>query len=339
MSHGDVLVVDDMETNLHVATSLLKPYGFHIETAMSGQEAIALIKAGKVYDAIFIDHMMPEMDGIEATKHIRDLGYKNPIIALTANAVAVQADVFMQNGFDEFISKPIDIRQLDLVLNNHLPDLQSQGGSEISCHQAELDDVQEESSLVTAAVKGLDVSKGIKLHGGDKKTYYTVLRSYAADARVILERIEKVTDKDIEDYKLMVHSLKGASQSLFAEHVGNLAGDLEIAAAENDLEFIKNNNAVFLETAWELINDINAFFSAMEEESPKLVKDKPDESMLIDLLAACKLYDMNTADKIMDEIDEFKYDSDDGLSLWLRHNIDVMNYKEIDAGLSVLLNL
>ena len=125
MSYGRVLVVDDMETNLYVAIGLLKPYRLNIETANNGQEAVALIKAGKIYDAIFMDHMMPEMDGIEATKHIRDLGYKNPVIALTANAVVGQADVFLQNGFDEFISKPIDIRQLDVVLNKFIYDKQS----------------------------------------------------------------------------------------------------------------------------------------------------------------------------------------------------------------------
>ena len=125
MSYGRVLVVDDMETSLYVAIGLLKPYKLNIETANNGQEAVALIKAGRVYDVIFMDHMMPEMDGIEATKHIRGLGYKNPIIALTANALTGQADVFMQNGFDAFISKPIDIRQLDMVLNKFIYDKQS----------------------------------------------------------------------------------------------------------------------------------------------------------------------------------------------------------------------
>jgi len=352
MPYGSVLIVDDVETNIYVARGLMTPYKLNIDSARDGFEAVEKIQSGKVYDVIFMDHMMPEMDGIEATKHIRDLGYINPIIALTANAIAGQADVFMQNGFDAFISKPIDVHQLDIVLSELLSDRQSRLSSDISSKQAETTkvqseslsqqagktDVQEEPGPLTATVDGLDMSKGIKQHGGDRKAYLTVLRSYAADARDLLEKIENVNEKNIDEYKLAVHNLKGASRSLFAEHVGELAGDLENAAIENNLEYIEKNNAVFLETAWRLIYEINTFFSVMEAESPKSVKDKPDKAMLKELLIACKRYDMNKADEIMDQIDEYRYDSDDGLSLWLRNNIDVMNYKEIDARLSEVLN-
>jgi len=124
MPYGSVLVVDDVESNIYVAIGLMKLYRLQIDTAMSGQEAIDKVKSGKVYDAIFIDHMMPEMDGLEATKHIRGLGYTAPIVALTANAVVGQAKIFLQSGFDEFISKPIDTRQLDSILNKFIRDKQ-----------------------------------------------------------------------------------------------------------------------------------------------------------------------------------------------------------------------
>jgi signal transduction histidine kinase len=122
MPYGSVLIVDDMEPNLYVATRLMKLYSLSIETVVSGAAAIERIKAGKVYDIIFMDHMMPEMDGMETTKQLRELGYDHPIVALTANAIVGQADVFLQNGFDDFISKPIDIHQLDAVLNNYIRD-------------------------------------------------------------------------------------------------------------------------------------------------------------------------------------------------------------------------
>jgi CheY-like chemotaxis protein len=94
----------------------MAPYGLKIELAASGFDALEKIKEGKEYDIIFMDHMMPEMDGIEATKKIREAGYKKPVIALTANAVSGASDLFLKNGFDAFISKPIDIRQLNTVL-------------------------------------------------------------------------------------------------------------------------------------------------------------------------------------------------------------------------------
>jgi len=122
MPYGSVLVVDDVETNLYVAKGLLSPYELSIETANSGFEAINKVENGGIYDIIFMDHMMPKMDGIEATKILRELGYNGYIIALTANAIVGQAEMFMNNGFDGFISKPIDIRQMNNTLNKMIRD-------------------------------------------------------------------------------------------------------------------------------------------------------------------------------------------------------------------------
>jgi signal transduction histidine kinase/ActR/RegA family two-component response regulator len=122
MPYGRVLIVDDMKSNLDVAVLLLSPYQLQIDIVESGAEAIALIKHGKEYDIIFMDHMMPDMDGIETTQQIRALGYKQPIFALTANAVVGQQDKFLKNGFDGYISKPIDVRQLNDSLNKFIRD-------------------------------------------------------------------------------------------------------------------------------------------------------------------------------------------------------------------------
>jgi len=122
MPYGKVLIVDDVRSNLYVARGLMVPYGLSIDTAASGFEAVEKIKKGAEFDVIFMDHMMPKMDGIEATKIIRGMGYTRPIIALTANALAGQAEMFIENGFDGFISKPIDIRQLNSSLNKFIRD-------------------------------------------------------------------------------------------------------------------------------------------------------------------------------------------------------------------------
>jgi CheY-like chemotaxis protein/signal transduction histidine kinase len=118
MPYGSVLIVDDVESNLYVVKELMSPYGLSIDTVSSGFDAIERIKNGRIYDIIFMDHMMPKMDGIEAVKIIREkLGYKKPIVALTANIMTGQTKVFLDNGFDDFISKPINTRQLDSILN------------------------------------------------------------------------------------------------------------------------------------------------------------------------------------------------------------------------------
>jgi CheY-like chemotaxis protein len=122
MPYGKVLIVDDVEMNLFVAEGLLSPYGLNIEKAISGFEAIEKVENGQSYDIIFMDHMMPMMDGIETTKKLRALGYNGAIVALTANALVGNADLFRRNGFDDFISKPIDQRHLNVVLNMYIRD-------------------------------------------------------------------------------------------------------------------------------------------------------------------------------------------------------------------------
>ena len=122
MPYARVLVVDDVESNLFVAEGILMQYKIAAETARNGQEAIEKVKSGKVYDIIFMDHMMPEMDGIETTRIIRAMGYIHPIVALTANALKGAAEMFLDNGFSGFISKPIDLQQLELYLLHFIND-------------------------------------------------------------------------------------------------------------------------------------------------------------------------------------------------------------------------
>jgi len=127
MPYGKVLVVDDVETNLYVVKAFLDFYEIDVELAESATEAIDRIKEGKVYDIIFMDHMMPGMDGITATNIIRKMGYDHPIIALTANATVGASQMFMDNGFSGFISKPFDIESLNAYLVRFIKDKHERG--------------------------------------------------------------------------------------------------------------------------------------------------------------------------------------------------------------------
>jgi CheY-like chemotaxis protein len=131
MPYGKVLVVDDVEINLDVMTGILMSYRLRVDTALSGKEAIEMVRAEEPrYDLIFMDHMMPEMDGIETVRMIRkiDSDYTRavPIIALTANAITGTREMFLENDFNDFISKPVDIKRLDAVLNRWIRDKQSE---------------------------------------------------------------------------------------------------------------------------------------------------------------------------------------------------------------------
>jgi len=122
MPYGKVLVVDDMKTNLFVVAGMLEAYELGVELCGGGMEAIDKIKQGKVYDIIFMDHMMPDMDGIEATKIIRGMGYTHPIVAFSANTLKGHEEMFMSNGFAGFISKPIDRNRLHSFLERFVRD-------------------------------------------------------------------------------------------------------------------------------------------------------------------------------------------------------------------------
>jgi FOG: CheY-like receiver len=168
MPYGRVLIVDDVESNLYVARGLMAPYGLSIEIATSGPETIEKIKGGATYDIIFMDHFMPQMDGMEATKIIRDLGYTHPIIALTANALAGQAEMFLENGFDGFISKPIDIRQLNASLNKFIRDKYPPEVVETARRQAEKINMTKSFSEKVQPSSGPELS-GNFLHGTAEK--------------------------------------------------------------------------------------------------------------------------------------------------------------------------
>jgi CheY-like chemotaxis protein len=127
LSYARVLVVDDMQTNLDVAAGMLCKYKMEVDCVLKGQDAVDRIAAGEpVYDAVFMDHMMPEMDGVEATVKIRDLGTKYareiPIIALTANAIAGNEEMFLEHDFQAFLPKPINLMSLDSVVQRWIRD-------------------------------------------------------------------------------------------------------------------------------------------------------------------------------------------------------------------------
>ncbi|MCL2765324.1 MAG: ATP-binding protein [Treponema sp.] len=235
MPYGSVLIVDDVETNLYVAAGLMKLYRLQIDTVMSGREAIEKIENGKAYDVVFMDHMMPEMDGIETTRRIREWEAKQniqkenciPVVALTANAVAGQADIFLQNGFDDFISKPIDIRQLNSVLNRYVRDKQS-------------------PEVIEAALA--QIGSGLTSYSNGQ-TDTMLFESFVRDARkalVVLEELVNLTEHDLQKFTVTVHGMKSSLWNINETALSELAHELELAARNKSIDFIKESAPEFL---------------------------------------------------------------------------------------------
>ncbi|MCL2079305.1 MAG: response regulator [Oscillospiraceae bacterium] len=342
MPYGSVLVVDDVESNIYVAEGLMKPYGLKISAVMSGAEAIEKVKNGGVYDIIFMDHMMPEMDGIEAVQILRKMGYDRPIVALTANALVGQADMFLKNGFNAFVSKPIDIRRLNSILNHYIHDAHAGEVTQddTATTLGQICENPEQTKIADRTVAGIDIVKGLERYNGDEESYLKILRSYAASVRAMLSSMDTVPTAgeepgkapdgfDIKRYEITVHGIKGASYDIFADNVGDAAKSLEMAAKSGDMSYIKGHNAAFLDAAWKLISGIDGMLHEINAAAVKQKKDRPDGKLLESLLAACESYDMDGVDKAMAEIEKYEYENDEGLTDWLRENADLINYEQM----------
>jgi signal transduction histidine kinase/CheY-like chemotaxis protein len=268
MPGGEVLVVDDVQTNLDVARGLLLPYGLSIDGVKSGQEAVDRIRSvvehpgTSQYDLIFMDHMMPGMDGIEATRLIRsiDSNYARnvPIIALTANALAGSRETFLENGINDFLAKPIDIQKMDLMLEKWIPREKQIRYSETAVLAAESGFSAADTEQIPE-IEGVDTRAGLANTGGSLPVYRQILSVYAADALERLPRIRAAAEAgDFVSYTTMVHALKGISRSIGAADLGEIAASLEEAGRAGDRLTITEKTGGFLFTLQTLTDRIAA---------------------------------------------------------------------------------
>ena len=357
MPYANVLVVDDTMTNLDVAKGLMKPYGMHVDCVTGGEQAINAIRDEKVrYSAILMDHMMPGMDGVEAAKRIRaidsDYARTVPIIACTANAIAGSSEMFLANGFQDFISKPIDIVRLDEILRSWVRDKELEKvyfDREVSVGGEIIPDARVggdrrgagrrsgfERRALGRIYNEIDIAKGIERFGGDRDTYMEILASFAVNTKPLIEQISRVNGENLADYAIVVHGIKGSSRSIFAEALGNQAEELEKAAKDGDLVFVQQRNGEFLETLEKFISGLEKMLNNHKPEKDKPVKGKPDDELLKKLLPACESFDMGAVNGIVAEIEKYEYDADDGLAAWIRENAVKLNYAQIAERLSGL---
>ena len=226
MPYGKVLVVDDIASNLFVAKGMLGPYGLEIETSSSGFDAIKKVRNGKTYDVIFMDHMMPKLDGIETVKLIRELGYKQTIVALTANAVVGRAEMFLNEGFDGFISKPIDSRELDLVLNEFIKSRQPAEVIEAARHK------YENNIIETEMLEEMQDTTLDEFFVMDAENTLNILENLPKDIR-------GMDNDEIETFITTVHGIKSALNVVGKTEMSDAAYELEKAGEAREFELIK----------------------------------------------------------------------------------------------------
>lgn len=274
-----VLIVDDNVVNRKVARGFLKSYAFELDEAGSGPEAIELVRVNR-YDIIFMDHMMPMMDGIEAAAIIRrDCGENgtSPImIALTANAMEGMREKFLACGFQDFIAKPLDRKELGHLLARWVPEDRRQAA------ETGPEPDQEAGRLDPSAfrIEGIDMDTAMRYYTGDEAGFLELLDLYYVDGQRKTELLrELVQFGDISRYRTEVHGLKSAAANIGAMEVSNLARAHENAAAQNDTEFITRELPGLLEAHEGLLERLGLFLEerrgGVQEE--KLPPPTPQE--------------------------------------------------------------
>ncbi|MBQ1735036.1 MAG: response regulator [Lachnospiraceae bacterium] len=263
-----VLIVDDNKVNRQVAQELMKLFGFEAHLAESGREAIDLVSRHLVsYDIIFMDHMMPYMDGAEATENIRQLegNYAKtvPIIALTANAIKGVDKQLLKSGMNDYIAKPIKIDQLSAILRKWLP------SAKIFPAGTTLEEVERREAQVPwnklpqedllERFEGIDTTTGIRNCAGNIDGYIELLKTYASSNLINLlnDFYEK---EDMDNYAVTAHSIKGASQSVGALDVADMAYGLERAAKRGDITYIWDHHEEMTTTYSNILSMLRKIF-------------------------------------------------------------------------------
>ena len=294
MPYGRVLIVDDVETNIYVARGLMTPYELIIDSAGSGYSAIDKVRRGNTFDIIFMDHMMPKLDGVETTKILRAMGYTGSIVALTANAVAGQSDLFLNNGFDDVIFKPIDLRQLNLVLNKLIRDRRPPDSAEVA-----------------STHKGVRIAQS----GGERKTHFDLppqfAEVFARDAQNSLAVLDKIiaegnlnNNDDLRTYIIHIHGMKSALANVGNMELSADALKLEQSAREGNIKAISAESPAFLRLLHNYVQLIAPENSDEDDSESNFVEE--DTSYLYETLlvirAACEEYDDNTVGRVLKEL-------------------------------------
>ena len=309
MPYGKVLIVDDVDANLYVAKGLMKFYELDIETASSGAEAVDKIRNGHVYDVIFMDHMMPEMDGFEATKIIRELGYNEPIVAFTANALIGKADEFLKSGFDSFLSKPIRPAHLNAILNKFIRDKQPS-------------DVLAKARMDMEAKGGAGQNTAsFKKYLADSDVTIKLRTEFLRTKRHAIKEIEQsLNEPNLKTAHRLAHNLKG---------IAGLIGEFELMKLAQQVEDSFKKGEISLGRIRDMEIEMSSVLKKLEgnlakEQAGKTSKelDQSQTAQLFDdilgYLNENKMIPSNmissleavpSSEKLINQIDDFDYDA------------------------------
>lgn len=302
-----ILIVDDHEMNLKVAKGLLEPLKIQIDTAENGKQAIEKIKK-KQYDMVFMDHMMPVMDGVEATKAIRNMEdpyFKElPIIALSANATTEAQELFRESGFYDFVPKPIKLKELCGCIRRWLPlGTVIYEGPEMEAAKARMENQSKDDDLV---IEGLDVKEGIQ-NSGTKELFLSLLGDFYKLIDQKSTKVEKcLADGMIRDYTIEVHALKSTARMIGAMELSEKFYRLEQLGNQGDEKTLEIETPPVLSLYRSYKPILEPFAKLKEQEKQEVAVD--DILMeLENLKTAMDCFDLDGADAAMHKLEGFAF--------------------------------
>jgi len=291
-----------------------------VDCVLNGHDAIERIKSGEpVYNAVFMDHMMPVMDGIETTKWIRAIGSEYtgtvPVIALTANAVAGNERIFIDEGFQAFVSKPINVAKLDAVIKQWI---MKDGKSHETMQNPVSGDQpgNEDTGTVNAElpeIPGINTAHGIGMTGGETKDYIKILKVFNKDTRTKIDSLKScLATGDLPLYTTYIHALKSTLGSIGAFDLSDTAAILESAGIRGDTETIRSCSGVFFTDLEMLLNHISEALKIYGSNTGYIIDNELIKPVFIKMRSALNNYDIADINETAVILQEYTPDGEAG---------------------------
>ena len=325
---ASVLVVDDNIMNLKVMEGLLRPYKVKYYTAGSGTEALVMLDR-MYFDLVFMDHMMPGMDGVETLHHIREKNgkffQKVPVVALTANAIGGAREMFLSEGFQDFVAKPVEVSTLERVLKKYIPDeriiiktVEETEGEEALNGNSHSREGITGSSTANASRQGLiDIQTGINYSGGVYEDYIDVIRLYYKSGLEKKKQMQELFESGgWTDYTIMVHALKSTSLGIGAKELSEMAKEQEKAGKENNTKYLLANHDQLMDAYGKVLDEIaaNKDFIPDEDNGAREGLDEIARDLLtqklIELGEALDTFEEDTVIPVIDELSLYSYNGE-----------------------------
>jgi CheY-like chemotaxis protein len=333
--------VDDTQMNLEVIQGLLKRTGIHIDTALSGKDALELVRKN-AYDIVFLDHRMPEMDGIQtlhAMQEMQDnLSAGKPCVALTANALSGIKKMYLDEGFDDYLSKPVNPDRLEELIRRYLPPDYLEDPPE-GADDADFSGGGGGFLALLAGVEGID-AKAALANCGTEAVLESTVHSYVSGMGGRADELEKLcAASDWKNYAVKVHAMKSTSRLVGAVELSSLAAGLEALADREAADEIRTGNA-------ELVARIRALKPLLEravmpevgqEDSgaKPLISDQELEDVLARLSSYADSFDIDGLDAVMQELDGYSFKPDvEKAVAEVRTCVENVDFKKLKARLS-----